>query len=186
LPIVLSATALVVAVLGFTPLGEAASNVVRVAFAQNAGKLDGHDTTLGARAGAIPVLNKKGKLSAKAIPNFNEIQVVTEQPGPRGPAGPAGPAGARGAQGPAGPAGPPGPQGDRGPAGLDGARGADGRVISGSSSGMGGPKSGSSPAAFVPEFSTRFEIALNSSSIGSLIEGAASVLSFLIAASPSL
>jgi len=114
LPFVLSIMALAVAVLGFTPLGEAASSVVRVAlFANNAGKIDGFDTSKVGKPNAIPVLNKHGQLPVRVIPN-KDISVAVDNVGPRGP---------QGAQGPAGQAGPPGPQGAQGPAGLNGERG---------------------------------------------------------------
>jgi hypothetical protein len=138
LPIVLSITALAVAVLGFTPLGEAASSVVRVAmFASNAGKLDGFDTSKVGKPNAIPVLNKHGQLPVRVIPN-KDISVAVDNVGPRGPqgsAGPAGPPGPQGAQGAsglngergaAGPAGPQGPKGDTGPAGAQGTQGTTG------------------------------------------------------------
>ena len=95
-PIVLSSVALVVAVLGATPLGQAAgdtiSNVVPFAksagFAKlsgNAAKLNGRRSTLSGAPGTIPVVGKDGKLPA-------EIGAV----GPRGLQG------ERGLQGPAG------------------------------------------------------------------------------------
>ncbi len=123
LPLVLSMTALAVAVLGFTPLGDAASSVVRVAiFAKNAGKLQGLSPSSTAKPNAIPVLNKNGVLPARMI---KDISVAVDNVGPRGPTGP---------QGPQGPAGPPGPKGATGAAGINGERGPTG------ASGPAGPK----------------------------------------------
>jgi hypothetical protein len=87
LPLGLSAAALVVALLGSTPLGHAAgrgiAKVVPVAkFARNAGKLNGHTSSATPRAGQIPVLDSTGKLPAS-------IGAV----GPKGDQGPPGGAG---------------------------------------------------------------------------------------------
>ncbi|HKP18500.1 MAG TPA: hypothetical protein VJT84_08475 [Gaiellaceae bacterium] len=92
-PIVLSSAALAVAVLGATPLGQAAGENLRavVPFAKTAGnaqKLNGHRAALSGAPGTIPVIGRNGKLPAR-------IGAV----GPKGPAGPPGPAG------PGGPAG---------------------------------------------------------------------------------
>src|SRR5262249_60628443 len=64
LPLILSAAALVVSLLGATPLGEAArSTVAKVVpraktadFAKNAGRLNGHKSSAAPTAGQIPVL----------------------------------------------------------------------------------------------------------------------------------
>jgi len=99
LPLVLSTAALVVSLLGATPLGHAARSAVspivplaRTAnFAKNAGMLNGHSSSRAPRAGQIPVVGLSGKLPATL-----------------------------GAVGPAGPAGPAGPKGDAGAAGVSG------------------------------------------------------------------
>ena len=94
LPLVLSATALVIALVGSTPLGNAAQNVLeqvprakRADFASNAGKLNGHKSSLNPIRGQIPVVGADGKLPAS-------IGGV----GPAGPQGERGPAGAGGYQ----------------------------------------------------------------------------------------
>jgi len=94
LPLVLSSTALVIALVGSTPLGNAAQNVLqqvprakRADFAANAGKLNGHKSSLNPIRGQIPVVGADGKLPAS-------IGAV----GPKGDAGPAGPAGVGGYQ----------------------------------------------------------------------------------------
>lgn len=102
LPIVLSASALLVALFGATPLGQAAGRVVhavppfaaRAGFAKYAGtadnakKLAGHRASAAPKAGNIPVLGPNGKLPASI--------------GAVGPAGPQGPTGPRGSTGPKG------------------------------------------------------------------------------------
>ena len=95
LPLALSAAALLVALLGATPLGQAArSTVAKVVpraktadFAKNAGKLNGHKSSTNPGAGQIPVVGKTGKLPAT-------LGAV----GPAGPPGPQGPAGLAGYQ----------------------------------------------------------------------------------------
>ena len=95
LPLILSATALIVALVGSTPLGHAAESVLgqvtprakRADFAANAGKLNGHRSSVNPTAGQIPVLDKDAKLPAS-------IGAV----GPAGPKGDPGPAGATGYQ----------------------------------------------------------------------------------------
>jgi hypothetical protein len=94
LPLVLSTTALVVALVGSTPLGNAAQNALeqvprakRADFASNAGKLNGHKSSLSPKRGQIPVVGADGKLPAS-------IGAV----GPKGEQGPAGPAGVGGYQ----------------------------------------------------------------------------------------
>lgn len=93
LPVALSIAALVTALVGATPVGQAAADAVaqvvpraRTAdFATNAGKLQGRKSSRTPKAGQIPVLNASGKLPAS-------IGAV----GPMGNAGPAGPAGVSG------------------------------------------------------------------------------------------
>jgi hypothetical protein len=71
-PLVLSALALTIALLGATPLGGATAGVVakgvpfaqRAGFATNAGKLNGHKSSTQPTAGQIPVVGSDGKLPA--------------------------------------------------------------------------------------------------------------------------
>ena len=93
LSLIFSATALVVALLGSTPLGRAAGGVLAkgVPFAENAGKLNGHVASTNPKAGQIPVLNPKGTLPAS-------IGAVGAA-GPQGAAGPKGDAGSPGLTG---------------------------------------------------------------------------------------
>lgn len=93
----LAFAALTVALLGITPLGEAAANAVRVAlFAQNAGKVNGIKASRTPTPGYLLPLDASGRLPASVFPD--------RAPGARGPAGPAGPQGPAGAQGDTGPA----------------------------------------------------------------------------------
>ncbi|MFL5930893.1 MAG: hypothetical protein ACJ75P_06530 [Gaiellaceae bacterium] len=117
LPLVLSATALVVAVFGITPLGQATTNIVQTHYARNAKFLRGNAPSVTAGKGKIPLANKAGKLD----PSWGAV----------GARGLAGPPGANGAAGPAGPQGPPGPAGPAGATGATGAQGAPGVVASG-------------------------------------------------------
>lgn len=98
LPIVISVTALVVAVFGSTPLGHAAQAEFKTGF-----------------------------ISARSA-SFQGYHVIVGKPkrGPRGLPGPRGPKGATGPQGVAGPMGPAGPAGTNGLNGTNGAKGATG------------------------------------------------------------
>ncbi|HET9242983.1 MAG TPA: hypothetical protein VFN99_06030 [Gaiella sp.] len=123
LPIVLSATALVVALFGSTPVGEAVSSKVplfakRAGFAERAGnaaKLNGIAASKLPRPGMLLPLGADGKFPASL--------------GLTGPQGPAGDKGDKGERGPLGPKGETGPRGDlgpRGPVGPAGPRGVTG------------------------------------------------------------
>jgi hypothetical protein len=96
LPIALSSAALVVALLGATPLGHAAG---------------------GAAASSLELVGLQQKKKPK---------VLRGPRGPRGPRGLVGPRGAQGLPGPAGAQGAPGAQGDPGPAGPQGPQGPQG------------------------------------------------------------
>jgi hypothetical protein len=117
LPLLLSATALLVALLGSTPLGHAARQAIpplaqhakTADVADNAKRLNGFKASRRPRAGTIPVLLAGAKLPA-AI-------------------GAVGPAGPPGAAGPQGPSGPPGSKGDRGASGPSGPVGLSGYEI---------------------------------------------------------
>jgi len=124
---ILATTALVVAVLGSTPLGQAAGRLVLPKNSVGAAQLkksavsglkvkDGSLMAADFKAGQLPAGPKGDKGDA----------------GPQGAAGPQGPKGATGEQGPAGPQGPKGatgatgPQGPAGPQGLQGPTGSPG------------------------------------------------------------
>jgi hypothetical protein len=117
LPLVFSAAALVVAVLGSTPVGEAAGRAIEKAVplakvalvARDAKKLNGHASSTNPIAGQIPVLGADGKLPV-SIGAF----------GPAGPKGDKGDSGGKGDKGDRGDRGPKGDKGDVGPAGISG------------------------------------------------------------------
>jgi hypothetical protein len=93
LPIALSATALVVSLLGATGIGQAASNAVVSSFASNAGKLGGYAPSKTAKKNTVVVRGSNGKIDKASLP-------LTR--GPAGPTGPTGPKGDTGATGAAG------------------------------------------------------------------------------------
>jgi hypothetical protein len=123
LPAVLSAAALVVAVLGATPYGGAALNgVAKVAlFAKNAGKVGGIAAARSPKPGKLVPLGKDGKFPISVLPAG-----LQGPAGPEGSRGPAGPAGTQGAQGPQGIKGDTGAPGATGPAGAVGPQGPPG------------------------------------------------------------
>ena len=116
IPLALSIAALVVGVLGWTGLGQAAGNALRVAFATNAGAVDGISASRSRKAGKLLPLGKNGKFPLGAIPT-GTVVVPEGPPGKKGDTGP---------QGPQGPAGPPGPKGDKGDPGINGTVGPPG------------------------------------------------------------
>lgn len=120
LPLALSAAALVVAVLGITPLGHATANIAQSHFAKNASFLRGKAPSVKAAKNKIPVAAKNGKLDRSWLPASRAAV------GPAGPAGPAGAKGDKGDKGDPGAAGAQGPPGATGPQGLIGATGATG------------------------------------------------------------
>ena len=66
LPIVLSVTALVIAIAGTTPLGEAASDAIP-RFARNADKVDGLHASRTPKAGRLLALNRNKKFPASVL-----------------------------------------------------------------------------------------------------------------------
>jgi hypothetical protein len=120
LSIVLSATALAVAVFGSTPIGHAVASAVppfakKAGYADRAGNaaaLNGIKASKLPRAGQLVALGKDGRFPASVGVG-----------GQAGPQGPKGEKGEQGARGPAGPKGDPGPNGPAGPAGPKGAQG---------------------------------------------------------------
>ena len=121
IPLILSATALAVAVLGATPLGQAAGSRLATAippfsktagfarFAGDSTKLNGRRSSLKGAPGSIPVVGANGKLPAS-------IGAV----GLQGPAGAKGDKGLKGDKGDKGSKGPAGPTGAAGPPGISG------------------------------------------------------------------
>ena len=77
LPTVLSVTALVIAVAGITPLGEAASDAIP-RFARNADKVDGLHASRTPKAGRLLALNSSKKFPASVLPTFalSDLEVI--------------------------------------------------------------------------------------------------------------
>jgi hypothetical protein len=96
LSVLLSASALAVAVLGVTPAGEAARSVT-VAFAKNAAKVGGFKPSKTSKKNTVVVRGANGKIDQASLPTI------------RGERGPQGAPGDRGLQGPPGERGPEGP-----------------------------------------------------------------------------
>lgn len=141
LPLALSATALVIAVFGSTPLGHAVASAVpplathakTADYARNAGAVSGLRASTQPRAGWLLALGKNGQFPASvavggpAGPQGPKGDKGDPGPaGPKGLTGPPGPTGLTGSPGPTGLTGPPGPAGPQGPAGSPGASGTSG------------------------------------------------------------
>jgi len=109
LPLALSTSAVVIAVLGATPVGQAAKRLVLPPNSVGTAQLK--------RSSVTAVKVKAHSLTAA---DFRPGQLTG------GPAGPTGPQGDVGSRGPAGPKGPTGARGPVGPRGAPGADGADG------------------------------------------------------------
>jgi hypothetical protein len=73
LPIILSATALVVAIFGATPVGNAVTSVV---FAKNAGKVDGIDASKTPKAGDLLALNSSKKFPASVVGGISSFDIL--------------------------------------------------------------------------------------------------------------
>lgn len=120
LPLALSAAALVVALLGSTPLGQAVTAAIpplaqhaRTADrATNASAVNGIKASRQPLPGRLVPLGADGRFAASV--------------GAIGPQGPKGEPGPQGSPGPAGPTGPTGPTGQAGPRGLQGLTGRTG------------------------------------------------------------
>jgi hypothetical protein len=108
--VALSLVTLALAAIAETAAGEAARNVV--AYALNAGKVDGINASRTPTPGHLLPLGSNGKFAPSVVP--------AGPAGPQGPVGAQGPAGPEGAAGPAGPQGPAGEQGPPGPRGVQG------------------------------------------------------------------
>ena len=78
LPIVLSVTAIVVAIAGITPIGEAASNAIP-RFARNADKVDGIHASRTPKAGRLLALDRNKTFPASVLTkaSLRGIEIVT-------------------------------------------------------------------------------------------------------------
>jgi hypothetical protein len=78
LPIILSVTALVVAVAGITPLGEAAREATQVVrFARNADKVDGIHASKAPKPGRLLALNSARKFPASVMSGLSGLETVS-------------------------------------------------------------------------------------------------------------
>jgi Collagen triple helix repeat (20 copies) len=140
IPIVLSVTALLVALLGATPYGEAATNAVLATFAQNAGKLRGFAPSKSAKKNTVVVRGANGKIDRGSLPATASALGVRGPQGAQGPPGTAGAPGQQGLQGEPGLHGAPGPQGEHGLQGAPGSQGAPGPQGPQGEQGLQGPQ----------------------------------------------
>jgi hypothetical protein len=78
LPLILSITALVVALAGITPLGQAARNAADVVrFARNADKVDGLHASRSPKAGRLLALNSSKKFPASVMSGLSGLETVS-------------------------------------------------------------------------------------------------------------
>jgi Collagen triple helix repeat (20 copies) len=113
IPLVLAL--LVLALLAWSPLGQAAGRTV-ASFAKNAGAVNGIKASRKPTAGRLLPLGRNGKFPAAVVPVARGAQGAQGAPGAPGPEGPIGPVGSAGPAGEAGPIGPAGRAGPPGPA----------------------------------------------------------------------
>ncbi len=97
----------VVALLASSALGRAADRAV--AFARNAGAVNGIKAARKPAPGRLLPLGRNGKFPPAVVPVLRGARGADGAQGPRGPEGARGATGPTGPGGPAGPAGPPGP-----------------------------------------------------------------------------
>lgn len=78
LPLILSVIALVVALAGITPLGEAARDTTQVVrFARNADKVDGLHASRAPKAGRLLALNSAMKFPASVMSGLSGLETVS-------------------------------------------------------------------------------------------------------------
>jgi hypothetical protein len=78
LPLIFSVTALVVALAGITPLGEAARDATQVVrFARNADKVDGLHASKSPKAGRLLALNSTKKFPASVMSGLSGLETVS-------------------------------------------------------------------------------------------------------------
>jgi hypothetical protein len=96
---------LALAALAASPAGGAARRSI-VAFASNAGAVNGIKASRTPKPGRLVPLGRNAKLPARVVPTIRGPRGTNGAPGAPGPQGPAGPQGPQGAQGATGPTGP--------------------------------------------------------------------------------
>ena len=122
---IIAATALVVAVFGTTPLGQAASRVVLPKNSVGAAQLK-KSAVFGKKIAKNAVTGAKVKDGSLLAADFEPGQLPAGPEGPKGDPGAQGPKGDSGLQGPKGDPGLPGPKGDKGDPGAQGVKGDQG------------------------------------------------------------
>jgi hypothetical protein len=103
--VVLAGVVLPLAALAASPAGGAARRSI-VAFASNAGAVNGIKASRTPKPGRLVPLGRNAKLPRSVVPTIRGPRGASGAPGPAGPQGAAGPQGPQGPQGPTGPAGP--------------------------------------------------------------------------------
>jgi hypothetical protein len=103
--VVLAGVVLALAALAASPAGGAARRSI-VAFALNAGAVNGIKASRTPKPGRLVPLGRNAKLPPSVVPTVRGPRGATGPPGAPGPQGPAGPQGPQGAQGATGPTGP--------------------------------------------------------------------------------
>jgi hypothetical protein len=103
--VVLAGVVLALAELAASPAGGAARRSI-VAFASNAGAVNGIKASRTPKPGRLVPLGRNAKLPARVVPTIRGPRGTNGAPGAPGPQGPAGPQGPQGAQGATGPTGP--------------------------------------------------------------------------------
>jgi hypothetical protein len=106
--VVLAGVVLALAALAASPAGGAARRSI-VAFASNAGAVNGIKASRSPKPGRLVSLGRNAKLPPSVVPTVRGPRGATGAPGPPGPQGPAGPQGPQGAQGAQGATGLAGP-----------------------------------------------------------------------------
>jgi hypothetical protein len=116
----LSCAALLVAMLGSTPLGRATTDAIQSHYAKNASLLRGKAPSTKSKPNTVVLRNRAGKIDAASLP----VGRVVEGPkGDKGDPGAPGAPGVVGQRGEKGDPGAPGPKGDTGAPGPPGAKG---------------------------------------------------------------
>jgi hypothetical protein len=119
---ILAATALVVAVFGSTPLGQAAGSLILARNSVGAAQLKKNAVT-GPKIKKNALTSLKVKNGTLLAADFKPGQFPAGPQGPKGDPGSQGPKGDSGPQGPKGDSGPQGPKGDSGLPGAQGPKG---------------------------------------------------------------
>ena len=119
----LSCAAVLVAVLGSTPLGRATTNAIQSHYAKNASFLRGKAPSARSKPNTVVLRNAAGKIDPASHPVGRVVEGPKGDKGDKGDPGAPGVAGQRGEKGDPGVQGPKGDTGNRGPPGAKGDKG---------------------------------------------------------------